>query len=114
NAEPGERSGFRRDLFGCIDIIAARRGEPGILGIQATTLSHLSTRANKARARPELAVWLAAGGLFECWGWYFREGRWRGRRGMVKRGDVAPEIVGGPIRRKRVNQRGLFDALGEG
>ncbi len=106
---------IRRDLFNCIDIIAARRGDPGIIGIQATSISNLPTRLSKARSQPELAVWLAAGGRFECWGWYFREGRWKVKRVEVKAGDVAPLLVGGPRRRrKRVNQPGLFDALQAG
>jgi hypothetical protein len=91
----------RRDLFNCIDIIAARRGEPGIVGIQATTLGNLSSRLTKARAQPELAVWLAAGGRFECWGWYFRERHWKVKRVELLAGDVVPRILSAPVRRRR-------------
>lgn len=67
----------KRDFLGCIDILACRRGEVGVLAIQATSLSNVSARVAKARGRGELSVWLAAGQRFECWGWYQRNGRWQ-------------------------------------
>jgi hypothetical protein len=62
-------AGIRQDLFGCIDLLAVRSGEPGVLGIQATTRSNQSKRQVKAIARPELRAWLEAGNRFEIWGW---------------------------------------------
>jgi hypothetical protein len=102
----------RVDLFGCVDIIAARRGQP-ILAVQATTLDHIANRLAKARGSRELAVWLAAGGAFEVWGWDLREwGRPRVKRVELRTGDVAPRILAAPARRRRrVDQPGLFDAL---
>lgn len=56
----------RKDLFGCIDIIAAG---PDILAVQATSGSHVAHRLTKAKAQPQLKAWLSAGGRFEVWGW---------------------------------------------
>src|SRR5437899_1968035 len=82
----GERGqGIHRDLFGCIDIVAAKRGSP-ILGVQATSLSNISARVAKATAIPELRTWLASGAGFQVWGWLHREGRW-----LVKVVEVRPE-----------------------
>jgi hypothetical protein len=102
----------RIDLFGAIDIIACRRGEPRVLGIQATTLSHLSDRLAKARESAELAVWLTCA-RFEVWAWFLnRAGRWRFKRAELVAGDVVPRIGAAPARRRRrADQPGLFDAL---
>lgn len=69
------RTRIRRDLFGCIDIVAVIPGEPGCLGIQCTTASNAAARINKASAEPRLAVWLAAGNRFEVWAWGLRGAR---------------------------------------
>jgi len=69
------QANIRRDLFHCIDVVAVRRGSPGVLGVQATSLPHVGERVAKVRAQPELAVWLAAGNDFEVWGWTRRNGR---------------------------------------
>ncbi len=67
---------IRVDLYGCIDVLAAHP-EHGILGVQATTTSNAAARAAKAIAAPSLAVWLAAGGGFQIWGWALRGARGR-------------------------------------
>lgn len=63
---PGKRT-FKRDLFGVIDIVAVT--PTGILGIQATSGSNVSSRINKAKAESRLIVWLRVGARFEVWGW---------------------------------------------
>jgi hypothetical protein len=100
----------RRDLFGCIDIVAVDRREPGIVGVQATSLPNVAARLGKARARPELAVWLRAGGRFEVWGWVRRPGGWEVKVIVVRAEDLEPVPVRVPARRrKRPTQRELFE-----
>lgn len=55
-----------RDLFGCIDIVAARPGI-GILGVQATSGANHAARRTKVIAEPQLRTWLASGARFEIW-----------------------------------------------
>jgi len=102
---------FKRDLFSCIDIIAIRRGEPGIIGIQATTRENIAHRIAKARSSPDLAEWLKAGGTFWVWGWYQGlDRRWRFKRVELVAGQTCPEIVPPPKRHRRRHQKGLFDS----
>jgi hypothetical protein len=58
---------FRKDLFGCIDIIALMEG--AIVGIQATDSSNHSKRVAKALQVPNLVTWLQHGGRFQVWSW---------------------------------------------
>lgn len=101
----------RRDLFGCIDVLAIDRREPGILAVQCTTLPHIPDRLAKARGRPELAAWLRAGGRFEVWGWSKRAGRWQVRIIAVRPEDLATAPIRDrrPRRGRRPRQRELFD-----
>jgi hypothetical protein len=91
----------RRDFLQCIDILAIRRGEPGVLGVQATSGSNLSARLAKAKGKPGLRVWLAAGNRFECWGWQRRNGRWTVRLVEVKGEDLTGVLVEAPPSRRR-------------
>jgi hypothetical protein len=91
----------RSDLFGFGDILAVHRVEPGVLLVQSTTLGNIAARVAKAKARPELAVWLRSG-RFECWGWYLRNGRWQVKRVEVRGADLAGVVLEGPRRRRRV------------
>lgn len=81
------------DLFGCIDIVAAREGS-GLFGIQATTGAHHAARRTKAIAEPKLATWLKAGGRFEVWSWE-KQGAagarklWKLRREEITLKDIA-------------------------
>ena len=59
---------IRRDLFGCIDIVAVKAGER-ICGIQATSGSNVNARIKKSLAEPRLKTWLEAGGRFAVMGW---------------------------------------------
>ena len=70
----------RKDCFGFADVLAIRSEEQGVLAVQATTDDNMSARLKKARARPELAVWLKAGNRFVVWGWKKRLGHWCVRR----------------------------------
>jgi hypothetical protein len=77
--------GHRKDLFGCIDMIACIPGV-GLLGIQATSGSNVTARMKKAKAEPRLRDWLASGGGFEVWGWCApKEGKrtWTLRREII-------------------------------
>jgi hypothetical protein len=101
-------AGIRKDFLGCIDIIAVSRREPGVLAIQATSLSHVGARLAKARSRPELKVWLKSAS-FEVWGWALRGGRWEVKRVAVQVEDLEPVVLQAPRRRRRVaHQPGLF------
>lgn len=62
---------IRKDLFGCIDILAIKDGER-ILGVQATSTGNLNARIQKSQAEPKLALWLKVGGRFACIGWALR------------------------------------------
>lgn len=59
----------RVDLFGWIDIVAMKDGEKGLLGIQTTSLDHLTERIKKAKALPELELWLLTGNRALFIGW---------------------------------------------
>jgi hypothetical protein len=60
----------RIDLFGAIDICAVKPGDRGVLGVQTTSSSNHSARVTKAKAIPEIKVWLEAGNrlVFHSWG----------------------------------------------
>jgi hypothetical protein len=67
----------RIDLFGIIDVIAARPGF-GVLGVQVTSGSNHAARRTKALAEPRLRTWVGSGGRFELWS-YSKKGE-RGKR----------------------------------
>jgi len=90
----------RQDLWGFADVIACHPRE-GFLLVQTTSAAHVGDRLAKAKARPELAIWLAAGGRFEVHGWARRAGGWRCRVVEVRAGDLEPmELVALPKRRR--------------
>ena len=95
------RVNVRRDLFHCIDIVGVRRGETGVLGVQATVLGSISARLEKAKGRPELRTWLAAGNRFQVHGWYRRQGRWEVKIVALTSEKLAAVIVQAPRRRGR-------------
>lgn len=76
---PGMKFGFRKDLFGIIDIIALDSLH-GIVGIQSTGTDfqgHMrkmtdneETYSDTGMTRVEASLeWLQAGGRLELWGW---------------------------------------------
>jgi hypothetical protein len=83
----------RRDLFGCIDIVAVRRGESGALGVQSTTRDHISHRRTKAAALPALRTWLAAGNRFQLHGWYRQGAKWEVKIIELRQEDLAGVVV---------------------
>ncbi len=51
---------IRQDLFGFIDLLAIKPGEP-VIAIQATSTSNVSARIKKIKNIPEHLVWLETG-----------------------------------------------------
>jgi hypothetical protein len=99
----------RRDLFGFADVLAIRKGESGVLAIQAPTRGHVQDRLSKAKTRRELAVWLSIpGNAFEVWGWDKPGDRWRLFR-VALAGEDLRECVWTPRGRvRRAKQPELF------
>jgi hypothetical protein len=83
------RCNIRVDLFGCIDLLAIRPGEP-VLAIQATSGSNHAARVAKSKAEPRLQTWLAAGGRFEIWSWSKRGERGKRKTWALRREEIAP------------------------
>jgi hypothetical protein len=101
---------IRRDLFGVADVLAVHPRDRLFLLVQTTTAAHLAHRLAKARARPELATWLRAGGRFEVWGWARRGRRWAVKIVAVRAQDLQPVVLAAPGRRgRRPHQPGLFN-----
>ena len=101
------RAKVRRDLFHVIDFVAVKGDEPGVLGVQTTVASCLAARATKAKAQPELHVWLAAGNRFHLHGWKKRGKVWDVVVVELRPGDLSPiaPTPPRPARRQRVGQR---------
>jgi len=90
---------IKKDLFGLIDVMAVKADEPGVLGIQVTTRSNVSSHFHKALDLPALKVWLAAGNrlVIHAWGRVkerLKDGSWSkvGRWKLVER-PVTLEIL---------------------
>lgn len=64
----------RQDLFGGIDILSIKEGEP-ILGVQATSWDNVSTRVKKLKKIPELQLWIKCGYQLQVWGWKLNKSR---------------------------------------
>lgn len=99
----------RQDLFGIIDVLGMQAYSKGLVGVQVTTASNMSSRMRKALASPHLKTWLATGNVFWVHGW-----EKKGSRYQVKRRRVV-------CRRERLyveDEEGtpwaLFDALDRG
>jgi hypothetical protein len=80
-------SHLSQDLFGCIDILGIKAGEP-VLAIQATSRANQSARYKKSIATPALRVWLATGSRFQIWGWALTGPRGKMKHWTVTRRDV--------------------------
>jgi hypothetical protein len=57
----------RQDLFGFIDLVAMKAGEP-IIAIQATSSSNVSARLKKIRGLPTHLIWLKTGARIVVFG----------------------------------------------
>jgi hypothetical protein len=100
----------RKDLFGCIDLVAVRLGEPGVLGVQSTTAGNLAARVKKARQQPELRTWLATGNRYQCHGCHKRAGKWQLKIVELAAQDLAAVVVGARRRTaRRAVQREMFE-----
>lgn len=77
----------RADLFGCIDILAVKYGEP-VLAVQATSAANVSSRLSKSLAEPRLRIWLGSGQRFEVWGWSKRGPRGKRKTWQLVRREV--------------------------
>lgn len=86
---------IRQDLFGIIDIVAMKRGENGLLGVQATTGENVSHRAHKALENPSLELWLDTGNRFQVWG-FAKQGA-RGKRKIWTLRRLQFEVTGGGL-----------------
>lgn len=80
-------SGKTNDLFGCIDIVAAREGV-GVLGIQACAGASHAARRTKSLAEPRLRAWLEAGARFEIWSWAKRGARGKRKLWELRREEL--------------------------
>lgn len=85
--------GFRRDLFGCIDVVAVRPGE--VLGVQVCRSDDVGKRQRKATldesVAPKLRMWLEAGARFVLHGWD-RPGTRKGQRFWELRKEIEVTI----------------------
>lgn len=77
----------RHDLFGCVDAIALKPGEP-MLAVQATSWANVSARVNKMRASKPLKIWLDCGGVAVVHGW---------RKGVNGRYEHKEIFINGPL-----------------
>jgi hypothetical protein len=102
--------GRKVDLLGVADVLAVHARDRLFLLVQATSAAHVADRLKRCRQRPELAVWLAAGGAFEVWGWAKRGERWHVRKVAITGADLAEVPLAGIPRRRR---RGRGERQGE-
>jgi hypothetical protein len=78
------------DLFGFIDIIALKDGDPGVVGVQTTSASNVSARKTKIEGIKEAGLWVGCGNIILVMG--FRKnskGRWVP---TVSRGNLSGEL----------------------
>ena len=71
-------SGFRRDLFGFLDIVCLKGTET--LGVQCTSRAHVRNRVNKIEHEDHavaLAALREAGWTIQVLGWDKKDGHWR-------------------------------------
>jgi hypothetical protein len=76
----------RIDLFGFIDLVALD-GQPGVLGIQATSTGNAPARVTKILEEcTDAAIdWLASGNRIEVFGWGLRGARGKRKLWTLKR-----------------------------
>jgi hypothetical protein len=59
-----------KDLYQFIDIVGLHPARSGVLAVQATSKSNLSTRVKKAQSLEAYWMWLACGNTVEFHGWH--------------------------------------------
>ncbi len=83
---------IKRDLFGCIDIIAIT--QEGILGIQATGgVGHHAHRRAKIAAEPRMRLWLDAGGRLALWSWNKQGARGKQKRWTLREDQLTAALL---------------------
>jgi len=90
--------GYRKDLFGCLDIIAFRPGEPGVVGVQSTSRAGIAGHVRDYLVKPELreflADWLSTPDrTFVLHGWQKWEHQNKSGDGVHYRWDVEERII---------------------
>lgn len=100
-----ELTGFRRDLFGCIDILAIRKGKT--LAVQTTSDTNVAARIHKIQCLMEFEWMKLAGWDIHVHGWAGNELR---VVDMTTRETLFSEILKmGPRKKGRLrNQVALF------
>lgn len=73
----------RIDLFGFIDILCIKEGEPGTLGVQTTTTGNINARITKAEALQEYHTYLT-GNKVEFHGWSKKGAKGKRKTWQVK------------------------------
>jgi hypothetical protein len=67
----------RKDLFGFIDILAVHPEREGVIGVQATSGSHVSARIDKIVNHDNVGAVRKGGIRILVHGWAKRKGRWK-------------------------------------
>ena len=80
---------IRKDLYGCIDIVAVHADNKETLGIQTTSYSNMSARYKKALQQEGLRAWLQAGNQFVVHGWKKnKSNRWEVKTRLIGISDM--------------------------
>ena len=82
---------IRQDLYGFIDIVAIKSGNPGVLAIQTTTTDNIQSRITKSKENPNLSIWLSGGNKFKVWGWAKRGDRGKRKLWELKEIEILPD-----------------------
>ena len=88
--------GVRRDLFGCIDILAIQGSK--LLAIQSTSGSNHNARVAKAMAEPRLKFYIGTSNLFEIWSWTKKGPRGKRKTWQVRVEQLTLDLNGEVIR----------------
>lgn len=84
---------IRQDAYGCIDIIAIKRGVSGVLGVQVTSSSNIASHRKKIEDNQDARLWVECGNRLELHGWSKR-----GPRGQVKKWGVTVQSMFEPAK----------------
>lgn len=91
----------RQDMFGIIDMVAIKETETGVLGVQVTSGSNVSSHIIKANGIDAVRVWCTAGNRFQIHGW--RKIGAKGKRKVwdCRIIDFPGDVRGGPADRAK-------------
>lgn len=85
---------IRQDLFGFIDILAMKQGEP-LIGIQTCVTGDMSTREKKIMDSPNYPIWLSTGCRLVIIGWAKQGARGKRKVWTPKAREMLGFIGGG-------------------